>query len=129
MRLIRKWLRAPVEIDGRLKARFLRTTFTLTRLMKRGYESMFDYYYQIAPQLNEPLYTARPALNAGRPVRTVVRGALKIQEERSQMMLTRTYSGVRGAPVGHLMAHRPSTRLCIVDIFRIFYRRRLQFHS
>jgi len=40
------------------------TTITLQRLKKRGYESMLDYYFQVAPQLNEPLYT--------RPVRTVV---------------------------------------------------------
>ena len=40
------------------------TTITLKRLMKRGYESMLDYYYDVSPQLNEPLYT--------RPVRTVV---------------------------------------------------------
>ena len=39
-------------------------TVTVKRLAKRGYESMQDYYKQIAPQLNEPLYT--------RPVRTVV---------------------------------------------------------
>ena len=39
-------------------------TVTVKRLVKRGYESMQDYYKQIAPQLNEPLYT--------RPVRTVV---------------------------------------------------------
>ncbi|RDC63597.1 group II intron reverse transcriptase/maturase [Adhaeribacter pallidiroseus] len=40
------------------------TTITLKRLVKKGYESLFDYYKQVAPQLNEPLYT--------RPVRTVV---------------------------------------------------------
>jgi group II intron reverse transcriptase/maturase len=42
----------------------LGTTITLKRLVKRGYESMLDYYKKVAPQLNEPLYT--------RPVRTVV---------------------------------------------------------
>ncbi|MDQ1772007.1 group II intron reverse transcriptase/maturase [Labilibaculum sp. A4] len=42
----------------------LRTTITLERLQKRGYESMLDIYKKISPQLNEPLYT--------RPVRTVV---------------------------------------------------------
>ncbi|WP_375471080.1 group II intron reverse transcriptase/maturase, partial [uncultured Nostoc sp.] len=41
----------------------LGTTVTLERLKKRGYESLLDYYLQVAPQLNEPLYT--------RPVRTV----------------------------------------------------------
>jgi group II intron reverse transcriptase/maturase len=40
------------------------TTITLKRLVKRGYESVLDYYLKVAPQLNEPLYT--------RPVRTVV---------------------------------------------------------
>jgi RNA-directed DNA polymerase len=40
------------------------TTITLERLQKRGYESMSDYYLQVSPGLNEPLYT--------RPVRTVV---------------------------------------------------------
>jgi len=40
------------------------TTITLKRLIKRGYESMLDYYLTVSPQLNEPLYT--------RPVRTVV---------------------------------------------------------
>ena len=42
----------------------LRTTITVKRLKKRGYKPLLDYYFQIAPQLNEPLYT--------RPVRTVV---------------------------------------------------------
>ncbi|WP_282016684.1 group II intron maturase-specific domain-containing protein [Marinifilum flexuosum] len=42
----------------------LRTTITLDRLKRRGYESMSEIYERISPQLNEPLYT--------RPVRTVV---------------------------------------------------------
>lgn len=42
----------------------LRTTITLKRLGKRGYESLLEWYEQKAPHLNEPLYT--------RPVRTVV---------------------------------------------------------
>ena len=42
----------------------LNTTITLKRLEKRGYESMLDYYFKVAPQLNEPLYA--------RPARTVV---------------------------------------------------------
>ncbi len=33
------------------------TTITLKRLVKKGYESLFDYYQKVAPQLNEPLYT------------------------------------------------------------------------
>ena len=40
------------------------TTITLKQLMKRGYESMLDYYAQVSLQFSEPLYT--------RPVRTVV---------------------------------------------------------
>lgn len=35
----------------------LTTTITLKRLQQRGYESMLDYYYQVAPQFSEPLYT------------------------------------------------------------------------
>ena len=42
----------------------LRTTITLKRLARRGYESMLEYYREVAPQLNEPLYA--------RPARTVV---------------------------------------------------------
>ncbi len=42
----------------------LTTTITVSRLVKRGYESMLDYYSKVSPELNEPLYT--------RPVRTVV---------------------------------------------------------
>jgi RNA-directed DNA polymerase len=40
------------------------TTITLTRLQKKGYESMLEYYFKIAPQFNDPLYT--------RPITTVV---------------------------------------------------------
>ena len=42
----------------------LKTTITLERLQKRGYESMLDYYCKVAPHYNEPLYA--------RPARTVV---------------------------------------------------------
>ena len=42
----------------------LKTTITIARLQKRGYEAMLPLYRSIAPYLNEPLYT--------RPVRTVV---------------------------------------------------------
>jgi RNA-directed DNA polymerase len=31
------------------------TTITLKRLVKKGYESLLDYYQKVAPQLNEPL--------------------------------------------------------------------------
>ncbi|WP_240676091.1 group II intron maturase-specific domain-containing protein [Botryobacter ruber] len=33
------------------------TTVTGKRLVRRGYESLLDYYKKVAPQLNEPLYT------------------------------------------------------------------------
>lgn len=35
----------------------LNTTITVKRLEKRGYESMLSYYFRVAPQFNEPLYT------------------------------------------------------------------------
>jgi group II intron reverse transcriptase/maturase len=42
----------------------LKTTITISRLQRRGYQSMSTVYEAISPFLNEPLYT--------RPVRTVV---------------------------------------------------------
>jgi group II intron reverse transcriptase/maturase len=48
----------------------LKTTITIKRLQKKGYESMLDYYLKVSPQFNEPLYT--------RSVRTVVREAHSI---------------------------------------------------
>lgn len=42
----------------------LRTTITLDRLRKRGYQSLSEHYAKVTPLLNEPPYT--------RPVRTVV---------------------------------------------------------
>ncbi|MEP4440858.1 MAG: group II intron reverse transcriptase/maturase [Marinobacter alexandrii] len=42
----------------------LRTTITLDRLRKRGYQSLSEHYSIVSPLLNEPPYT--------RPVRTVV---------------------------------------------------------
>jgi len=42
----------------------LRTTITVERLQKRGCQALFAYYINVAPFLNEPLYT--------RTVRTVV---------------------------------------------------------
>ena len=38
-------------------------TVTLKRLVKRRYESMQNYYKQIAPQLTEPLYTRPGSLS------------------------------------------------------------------
>lgn len=40
------------------------TTITLSRLEKKGYESILNYYIKVSPKFNEPLYT--------RSVRTVV---------------------------------------------------------
>ena len=33
----------------------LTTTITLKRLQQRGYESLLEYYYKVAPQFSEPL--------------------------------------------------------------------------
>lgn len=42
----------------------LRTTITLSRLRRKGYETLLSYYEKVSPQFNEPLYT--------RPERTIV---------------------------------------------------------
>jgi hypothetical protein len=46
------------------QTQILVTSVTLERLKKRGYETMLEHYFEVFPQLNEPLYT--------RPVRTLV---------------------------------------------------------
>lgn len=51
--------------DGRLARRpravaqspILRTTITLQRLRKRGYQSLSEHYSKVSPLLNEPLST------------------------------------------------------------------------
>ena len=58
------WSRSRMGGWAVAKSPILRTTITRSRLSKRGYESMLEYYQKVAPHLNEPLYT--------RPVRTVV---------------------------------------------------------
>ena len=58
------WSRSRMGSWAIAQSPILGTTITLDRLKKRGYISLFEIYKQIAPQLNEPLYT--------RPVRTVV---------------------------------------------------------
>lgn len=58
------WSRTRMGGWATAQSPILRTTITLDRLAKRGYESMLEYYQKVAPHLNEPLYT--------RPVRTVV---------------------------------------------------------
>ena len=59
-----RWSRTRMGGWAVAQSPILVTTITLERLRKRGYQSMLDYYFKVAPALNEPLYT--------RPVRTVV---------------------------------------------------------
>ena len=54
------WSRSRMGGWAVAKRPILRTTITRSRLAKRAYESMLDYYQKAAPHLNEPLYT-RPA--------------------------------------------------------------------
>jgi RNA-directed DNA polymerase len=58
------WSRTRMGGWATAQSPILKTTITLERLAKRGYVAMLSLYEQIAPHLNEPLYT--------RPVRTVV---------------------------------------------------------
>jgi RNA-directed DNA polymerase len=58
------WSRTRMGTWATAQSPILKTTITLERLRKKGYESMLEHYLKVAPQLNEPLYT--------RPVRTVV---------------------------------------------------------
>jgi RNA-directed DNA polymerase len=60
----RVWSRTRMGGWAVAKSPILVTTITLERLRKRGYEPLLDYYFQVSPQLNEPLYS--------RPERTVV---------------------------------------------------------
>jgi group II intron reverse transcriptase/maturase len=60
----RKWSNTRMGGWATARSPILKTTITIARLQKRGYEAMFPLYQSIAPYLNEPLYT--------RPVRTVV---------------------------------------------------------
>ena len=72
MRLIRKWLRAPILINGKLRDLdgWVRNRLRYCiwhdwkkperrrkSLMKRGYQSTLDLYMKISPQFNEPLIT------------------------------------------------------------------------
>ena len=59
-----QWSRSRMGGWAIAQSPILRTTITLERLRKRGYEALLTYYGKVAPHLNEPLYT--------RPVRTVV---------------------------------------------------------
>jgi RNA-directed DNA polymerase len=59
-----QWSRSRMGGWAIAQSPILTTTITLERLAKRGYESLFSYYENVAPHLNEPLYT--------RTVRTVV---------------------------------------------------------
>ena len=77
------------------------TTITLKRLVKRGYESMLDYYKRVSLQLNEPLYT-RPAW----PV-------LRNEGYSGHAYAWLRQTNVRGEP-RQLQLARPSTRLWAV---------------
>ncbi|GHV52748.1 hypothetical protein FACS1894181_16120 [Bacteroidia bacterium] len=61
---VRSWSRTRMGGWATALSPILKTTITIARLQKRGYEAMLPLYQSIAPYLNEPLYT--------RPVRTVV---------------------------------------------------------
>jgi group II intron reverse transcriptase/maturase len=58
------WSRSKMGRWAIAQSPILITTITLERLRKRDYQSMLDYYLQVAPHYNEPLYS--------RPERTVV---------------------------------------------------------
>jgi len=59
-----QWSRSRMGGWAIAQSPILGTTITVKRLSKRGYESLLQFYENVAPLLNEPLYT--------RPVRTVV---------------------------------------------------------
>ena len=59
-----QWSRTRMGGWAVAKSPILGTTITVERLNKRGYESLLYYYENVAPHLNEPLYT--------RTLRTVV---------------------------------------------------------
>jgi RNA-directed DNA polymerase len=59
-----QWSRSRMGGWAVAQSPILLTTITLDRLKQKGYISLLEIYKQIAPHLNEPLYT--------RPVRTVV---------------------------------------------------------
>lgn len=55
--LARAWSRTRMGGWAVAQSPILNTTITLDRLRKRGYEAMLEYYFKVAPALNEPLYT------------------------------------------------------------------------
>lgn len=55
--LARVWSRTRMGGWAVAQSPILNTTITLDRLRKRGYEAMLEYYFKVAPALNEPLYT------------------------------------------------------------------------
>lgn len=75
-----QWSRSRMGGWAIAQSPILRTTVTIGRLCKRGYESMLSYYEKVAPHLNEPLYTNGEALSnalkinydMSKPVRTMV---------------------------------------------------------
>jgi hypothetical protein len=76
------WSRSRIGGWAIAQSPILVTTITLDRLKMRGYISLLEIYQKISPQLNEPLYMCL---------------SLSEREERS----SRTYSGVRGSPLGY----------------------------
>lgn len=60
----RKWSHTRMGGWAVARSPILKTTITLERLKRRGYQAMLPLFKSITPYLNEPLYT--------RPVRTVV---------------------------------------------------------
>jgi len=89
MRLIRRWLRVPIWLDGKLVKRrkgvpqgsplspLLITTITVARLTRRGYESLLTHYYKVSPQhQSSPLFpiVKRTAVYETRPCAVVFVG-------------------------------------------------------
>jgi group II intron reverse transcriptase/maturase len=60
----RKWSHTRMGGWATARSPILKTTITISRLCRRGYQAMTTMYESISPYLSEPLYT--------RPVRTVV---------------------------------------------------------
>jgi len=58
-----KWSRTRMGGWATAQSPILKTTITLERLDKRGYEAMLALYEKIAPHLNEPLYTRPGSLS------------------------------------------------------------------
>ncbi|MCK9423781.1 MAG: hypothetical protein M0Q38_14410 [Bacteroidales bacterium] len=51
------WSRTRMGGWATAQSPILKTTITMIRMTKRGYQSMLDYYLKVSPQFNEPLIT------------------------------------------------------------------------